>query len=504
VATKASPDVLRVDVTVVGAGAAGLYSALAAAREGASVTLVSRSPLAASASYWAQGGVAAALAADDSPERHLEDTIAAGRDASRASAARVLCEEAPARVRDLAELGVRFDADRHGGLALGLEGGHSARRVAHAGGSATGRRITRQLSALVAMDDRIRVLEGVSANALWVRDGRCVGLLAERVRGPRDAFPTERAGVLARATVLATGGAAALWERTTNPGGAIGAGMSLALSAGATLADLELVQFHPTALASAGKHDGFLITEAVRGEGALLLDGDGERFVDELAPRDVVALAIRDRELAAAGEPVRLDLRPVDMRRFPNVATSLREAGIDPARDLVPVAPAAHYTMGGVRRTQAAARRFPASTRWASARAPACTGRTGWRRTPWPSASSSGGARPVPARPNRSRRGTPGSRRRRSRRRCRRPRAERRCGASPASLERPRGSPSWRTTRSRWHGGSGRRRWPAPKAGGPTSGPTCPSAIRHSTACTRSRGEMRTRRGSTGPKLPRR
>ncbi|MGI8585035.1 MAG: L-aspartate oxidase [Thermoleophilaceae bacterium] len=347
-ATKASPDVLRVDVTVVGAGAAGLYSALAAAREGASVTLVSRSPLAASASFWAQGGVAAALAADDSPERHLEDTITAGRDASRASAARVLCEEAPARVRDLAELGVRFDADRHGGLALGLEGGHSARRVAHAGGSATGRRITRQLSALVAMDDRIRVLEGVSANALWVRDGRCVGLLAERVRGPRDAFPTERAGVLARATVLATGGAAALWERTTNPGGAIGAGMSLALSAGATLADLELVQFHPTALASAGKHDGFLITEAVRGEGALLLDGDGERFVDELAPRDVVALAIRDRELAAAGEPVRLDLRPVDMRRFPNVATSLREAGIDPARDLVPVAPAAHYTMGGV------------------------------------------------------------------------------------------------------------------------------------------------------------
>ena len=347
-ATKASPDVLRVDVAVVGAGAAGLYSALAAAREGASVALVSRSPLAASASYWAQGGVAAALAADDSPERHLEDTIAAGRDASRASAARVLCAEAPARVRDLAELGVRFDADRHGGLALGLEGGHSARRVVHAGGSATGRRITRQLSALAAMDDRVRVLEGVSANALWVRDGRCVGLLAERVRGPREAFPTERAGVLARATILATGGAAALWERTTNPGGAIGAGMSLALSAGAALADLELVQFHPTALAGAGAHDGFLITEAVRGEGALLLDGDGERFVDELAPRDVVALAIRDRETAAGGEPVRLDLRPVDMRRFPNVATSLRQAGIDPANDLVPVAPAAHYTMGGV------------------------------------------------------------------------------------------------------------------------------------------------------------
>jgi L-aspartate oxidase len=311
------------------------------------VALVSRSPLAASASYWAQGGVAAALAADDSPELHLSDTLAAGRDAARPSTARVLCEEAPGRVRDLAELGVRFDADRRGALALGLEGGHSARRVVHAGGSATGRRITRQLSSLVATDDRIRVLEGVSANALWVRHKRCIGLLAERVREPRDAFPSDRAGVLAGATILATGGAAALWKRTTNPRGAIGAGLTLASGAGAALADLELVQFHPTALATGDAHDGFLVTEAVRGEGALLVDAGGERFVDELAPRDVVALAIRERMVAAGGRPVRLDLRPVDLRRFPNVATRLREAGFDPARDLVPVAPAAHYTMGG-------------------------------------------------------------------------------------------------------------------------------------------------------------
>ncbi|MEA2352976.1 MAG: L-aspartate oxidase, partial [Thermoleophilaceae bacterium] len=276
---------LRADVAVVGAGAAGLYAALVAAREGARVVLVSRSPLAETASYWAQGGIAAALAVYDSPERHLADTLAAGRGASRPSAARVLCEESPESVRDLESLGVHFDADRRGDLALGLEGGHSVRRVVHAGGSATGRRITRELSARVALDDRIEVLEGAAAAALWRADERCVGLRAER--------PSGRAvDVLARATILATGGAAALWERTTNPRGAVGAGLTLAAHAGADLADLEFVQFHPTALRSE-ENDGFLITEAIRGEGALLVDDAGERFVDELAPRDQVALAIQ-------------------------------------------------------------------------------------------------------------------------------------------------------------------------------------------------------------------
>ena len=347
-ATIASQDVARVDVAVVGAGAAGLFAALMAARAGARVALVSRSPLAESASYWAQGGVAAALGADDSPDLHLADTLAAGRGTARASAARALCAEAPERVRDLERLGVRFDADRHGALALGLEGGHSRHRVAHAGDSATGRRVTRQLSALVALDDRIDVLEGVSAAALWTIGGRCVGVLAERVRGPRDAFPAERGAVLAGATILATGGAAALWARTTNPRGAIGAALGLAHGGGAALADLELVQFHPTALAVDGAGDGFLITEAVRGEGALLVDAAGQRFVDELAPRDVVALAIHERLVATGAAAVGLDLRPVDMRRFPNVARALRDAGLKPERAPVPVAPAAHYTMGGV------------------------------------------------------------------------------------------------------------------------------------------------------------
>jgi L-aspartate oxidase len=331
---------LRADVAVVGAGAAGLYAALVAAREGARVVLVSRSPLAETASYWAQGGIAAALAIYDSPERHLADTLAGGRGASRPSAARVLCEESPESVRDLESLGVNFDADRHGDLALGLEGGHSVRRVVHAGGSATGRRITRELSAHAAVDDRIEVLESAAAAALWCSDARCVGLRAERPSG-------RGVDVLARATILATGGAAALWERTTNPRGAVGAGLTLAAHAGADLADLEFVQFHPTALRSE-ENDGFLITEAIRGEGALLVDDAGERFVDELAPRDQVALAIQHVLLSAPDARVFLDLRAIDMTHFPNIAAALGRAGLDPARDLVPVAPAAHYTMGGI------------------------------------------------------------------------------------------------------------------------------------------------------------
>ncbi len=342
----------------MGAGAAGLYTALCAARAGARVTLVSATPLAGSSSYWAQGGLAAAVADGDSPEQHLADTLRAGRGAVRESAARVLCTEAPQAVEDLAGLGMRFDADRHGNLALGLEGGHSRRRVVHAGGAATGRRLVRELSALAAEDPRIDVLEDRRVIALMAPEGRCVGV---RLDGGRDAIATG-------ATVLATGGAAALWSRTTNPTGATGGGLVLAYRAGARLADLEFVQFHPTAVASdpddgspapagaAGRQargrlagaDGFLVTEAVRGEGAHLLDGAGERFVDELAPRDEVARAIA-RVMTAAGAPsVSLDMRGVDPSLFPNVVSALRRSGIDPERELVPVAPAAHYMMGGI------------------------------------------------------------------------------------------------------------------------------------------------------------
>jgi L-aspartate oxidase len=325
-----------VDVAVVGAGAAGLYAALVAAEHGASVRLVSSTPLSGSASYWAQGGLAAALGPDDSVERHLADTLAAGRGSGRESAARILCEEAPERVRELERRGVRFDADDRGELLLGLEGGHSARRIAHAGGSATGRQVASVLSAAAIADERIHVHERTSALAIWTEDGRCVGVLADRAAMP------------ARAVVLATGGAAALWQRTTNPRGALGSGLLLARQAGATLADLELLQFHPTALVSEGERDGFLITEAVRGEGARLLDAHGERFVDELAPRDEVARAIQAELERSGRDAVMLDLREVDLSGFPNIVEALSEEGLDPRRAPIPVAPAAHYMIGGI------------------------------------------------------------------------------------------------------------------------------------------------------------
>ncbi len=328
---------IEADIAVVGAGAAGLYAALCAAREGATVVLISATPLAQTASYWAQGGLAAALAADDSFELHLTDTERAGRALVRRSAAEILVREAPARVGDLQALGVRFDGDRSGRLALGLEGGHSVRRVVHAGGSATGRRVVRQLSALVAAEPLIAVFEGARARALWRSEDRCRGLICDDGRI-----------VSARAVVLGTGGAAALWARTTNPPGSQGVGLLLAHAAGASLADLELLQFHPTAVIGLAGREGFLVTEAIRGEGATLHDATGERFVNELAPRDEVSRAIALR-LEETGQPsVGLDMRAIDPAHFPNVVASLREAGLDPMRELVPVAPAAHYMMGGI------------------------------------------------------------------------------------------------------------------------------------------------------------
>jgi L-aspartate oxidase len=322
------------DIVVVGAGAAGLFTALVAAEHGAQVVLVSRSPLAQSASYWAQGGLAAAIAPDDAVELHVEDTLSAGRRACRERAVQILCEESPDRVRELEHRGIEFDRAADGTLHLSLEGGHTRRRVAHAGGSATGRHLTARMSELVTAHPRIEVHERSSALALWVEGDRCAGVV------------TESAAIPARATVLGTGGAAALWSRTTNPRGAIGAGLLLALDAGAQLADLELMQFHPTALRATGDLDGFLVTEAVRGEGALVVDSGGERFVDALAPRDEVARAID--ALQRSGGEAFLDMREVDPAHFPNVVEKLALAGLDPRRDLIPIAPAAHYMIGGV------------------------------------------------------------------------------------------------------------------------------------------------------------
>jgi L-aspartate oxidase len=321
---------------VVGAGAAGLYAALVAAEAGASVRLVSSSPLDQSASFRAQGGLAAALEPDDTAELHLHDTLAAGRGAVRESAARVLCEEAPDRVRELIERGIEFDSDTEDRLALGLEGGHSRRRVVHAGGSATGRRVAEALSAAALREERITVHERCSALSMLVADGRCGGVATDAGEMP------------AAATLLATGGAAALWKRTTNPRGAVGSGLLLAHEAGAELADLEMLQFHPTALAVDGPLDGFLVSEAVRGEGALLVTADGERFVEELAPRDEVTRAIHEELERSGRDVVLLDMRGVEPHRFPNITEALAQAGLDSRRDLIPVAPAAHYMIGGI------------------------------------------------------------------------------------------------------------------------------------------------------------
>jgi L-aspartate oxidase len=229
-------------------------------------------------------------------------------------------QEAAARVADLVEEGVEFDGE------LGLEGGHSRRRIVHAGGAQTGEHVARALWDRSVSHPRVELVEGARVLALREHRGRCVGAV------------TDRGEVAARATLLATGGMAALWERTTNPPGAVGEGLLLAWRVGAALADLELVQFHPTALASSG----LLLSEALRGEGALLLDGDGRRFTDELAPRDVVARAV-----GAQGTAL-LDLRPVDRDRFPALMDTIAGEGYDPAAEPVPVAPAAHFTIGGV------------------------------------------------------------------------------------------------------------------------------------------------------------
>jgi L-aspartate oxidase len=340
----------RCDVLVVGAGLAGLYGALRAAGHGAAVTLVTKGTLRSSNSFWAQGGIAAAVADDDDPALHAADTMRAGDGLCDPAAVDVLCRDGVKRLYDLEALGIRFDRDPDGSLHLGLEGAHGRRRVLQVGGSASGRRMAEPLIARVLADPRIRVLEQTAVLSLAVSDNGCGGAF---VLG-RD----ELRRLHARATILATGGACALWSHTTNPPGAVGDGIALAFRAGARVVDLEFVQFHPTALAAGGARDGFLLTEALRGEGATLVTADGARFMPalhpqaELAPRDVVARAIDDQ--LRRGRTVYLDVGAIGpgrlADRFANIVSALAEAGFDllapGAR--VPVAPAAHYQMGGV------------------------------------------------------------------------------------------------------------------------------------------------------------
>jgi L-aspartate oxidase len=332
---------------VIGSGIAGLYAALLASRHGR-VLLATKAALEESNTRYAQGGIAVAMGQGDSPELHLRDTIAAGDGLCDPERVAILTGHAPACIEDLLRRGVPFDREA-GDLAWTREAAHSLPRILHVGGDATGAGVERTLARAVR-EAGVRIVEHAFCTSLVVEGGR--------VRGA--AFLMDNGSALevrAQAVILATGGAGNMFARTTNPQVATGDGQALAFRAGAALADLEFMQFHPTALAIEGA-PSFLISEAVRGEGGILRDRHGAAFMDryhpdrELAPRDVVARAIHQQMLQTGNDHVYLDVRHLDPerveRRFPTIVDVCRRHGIDPVHDLMPVSPAAHYWMGGV------------------------------------------------------------------------------------------------------------------------------------------------------------
>ncbi|PKW26472.1 L-aspartate oxidase [Phycicoccus duodecadis] len=349
------------DVVVVGSGIAGLTCALRLRERVDRVLLVTKTVLSAGSTAWAQGGIAAALHPEDTPQEHLDDTLVAGAGLCDVEAVRALVTEGPDRVRELVALGAHFDLDDGGEIKLTREGGHHRDRIAHAGGDATGAEISRALIAAlqqVRNDPGIEVVEhALVVDLLTAADGAVCGVTLHVIgEGQRDGVGAARA----RAVVLATGGLGQIYTSTTNPPVATGDGMAAALRAGARVTDLEFVQFHPTVLflgeGSTGQQP--LISEAVRGEGAFLVDDTGRRFMQgrhelaDLAPRDIVARGILDVMGERGLDHVGLDARHLGAafleERFPSIVARCRELGFDPAVDLLPVAPAQHYASGGI------------------------------------------------------------------------------------------------------------------------------------------------------------
>jgi L-aspartate oxidase len=345
------------DVVVIGSGIAGLTAALRL-RGAGSVMVVTKDVLAAGSTRWAQGGIAAALGPGDTPEQHLHDTLVAGAGLCDVEAVRVLVNEGPDAVHDLIAQGTRFDQDAAGDLSLTREGGHLRRRIAHAGGDATGAEIQRALMAATAAAPDIEVIE--HALVLDLVPGADGGVAGVTLHVMGEGQPEGVGAVMCRAVVLASGGMGQVYAATTNPFVATGDGMALALRAGAVLRDVEFVQFHPTVMWLGARSRGQqpLVSEAVRGEGAFLVDDAGVRFMEgvhelaDLAPRDVVAKAIMRRMRETGAEHVWLDARHFGEEkwrtRFPTILAICRSHGVDPVTDLVPVAPACHYASGGV------------------------------------------------------------------------------------------------------------------------------------------------------------